>query len=162
MEIIVVVVFIIMMIAGQRGKGRKSTTNIGKQVAQNVVPKTNNDYNTVLQSNNQEKSVKAFGEAGQTANKRPTRDEMVKPAFTGYNEQVEKKKVSKFTEKQLDVKKDMKDTTIEYVNVNKKENTTVTENTSSYGWGIFDDFAASDALYLARKDVERRKVGKAM
>ena len=30
----------------------------------------------------------------------------------------------------------------------------------SYGWGVFDDFAASDALYLARKDVELRNLEK--
>ncbi|MGP1432955.1 MAG: hypothetical protein ACTTKP_01580 [Catonella sp.] len=162
MEIIAVIVFIIIMIAGKRGKGKNNTQNIGEQVAQNVIPRTNNDYNAVLQSNHQGKSVKAFREAGQTANRQIVREETVKSDFTGFNESFEKKKAKKRVTQPLEVKEEMKDTAVECFGVSKHENSTIVENTSSYSWGIFDDFAASDALYLARKDVERRKAGQSI
>ena len=48
-----------------------------------------------------------------------------------------------------------KEAKVEVINLSKPEEKTT--NNTCYGWSIFDDFAASDALYLARKDVESRK-----
>lgn len=162
MELIVVIIFTFIMIAGQISKGKNNRKNIGEERSQNVIPQTNNTYNAVYQSNNQGKPDKAFREASRLTNGKSNGEELAASAFAGFTESFEKKKATKSSKKPLEVKKEIKDETVKYVDVSKNENPTITEETASYGWGIFDDFAASDALYLAKRDVESRKSGNIM
>ena len=67
-----------------------------------------------------------------------------------------KSKKAKASNSQVAKKKEAK---VEIVDLSQPEEATPNKDTG-YGWSIFDDFAASDALYLARKDVESRKAQK--
>ena len=164
MKLIIILVFIIVALVKYANKNN-ANKNIGNQSGANVTPQTENNYYTAVQKTNA-KSNKAFMESStyqtsqmvneQAANKSATAD-----ILNEFNKSYENKKALNEAKKPKSKKEAV---------VNKRTASTalsskpVTEKTEikdrGYGYGIFDDFAASDALYLARKDVELRKLEK--
>ena len=146
MKLVIVIIFIIIAILNQVEKSRKNGKKTGKAGAMNITPQPANAY-TVSEGYKESRSDKAFRESAtyQTSN-------MV-------NEQVANKKAVIDVLTEFNEVESKKETAVESVNLTKK-NTTETSQNTDYNWSIFDDFAASDALYLARKDVENRKTEK--
>lgn len=164
MKLIIILVFIIVALVKYANKNN-ANKNIGNQSGANVTPQTENNYYTAVQKTNA-KSNKAFMESStyqtspmvneQSANKSATAD-----ILNEFNKSYENKKALNEAKKSKPEKE---------AAVNKRTASTalsskpVAEKTEikdrGYGYGIFDDFAASDALYLARKDVELRKLEK--
>ena len=166
MKLVIVIIFIIIAILNQVEKSRKNGKKTGKAGAMNITPQPTNTY-TVSEGYKESRSDKAFRESAtyqtsnmvneQVANKKAVID-----VLTEFNESLDRKKADKA--KKAKKAKSMpieskKETAVESVNLTKK-NTTETSQNIDYNWSIFDDFAASDALYLARKDVENRKTEK--
>jgi len=164
MKLIIILVFIIVALVKYANKNN-ANKNIGNQSGANVTPQTENNYYTAVQKTNA-KSNKAFMESStyqtspmvneQAANKSATAD-----ILNEFNKSYENKKALNEAKNPKPKKEAV---------VNKRTASTalsskpVAEKTEikdrGYGYGIFDDFAASDALYLARKDVELRKLEK--
>ena len=166
MKLVIVIIFIIIAILNQVEKSRKNGKKTGKAGAINITPQPANAY-MVSEGYKESRSDKAFRESAtyqtsnmvneQVANKKAVID-----VLTEFNESLDRKKADKA--KKAKKAKSMpieskKETVVESVNLTKK-NTTKTSQNIDYNWSIFDDFAASDALYLARKDVENRKTEK--
>ena len=161
MQIIIILIIVIIFIANQIEKNKKNNPKIGTTGAQNIVPQPNNVYQVNQPS--KRKSEKAFRESAtyQTShmvNEQRANREAVIDVMADFNETMDKKKAKK-TKTSTKPVKNKKDTTVEYVDLAKSIESAPVKDTA-YVWSIFDDFAASDALYLARKDVENRKTQK--
>ena len=159
MEIIIIILIVVIFIANQVEKNKKNDSKLGVKGASNVVPKPNNTYQVNQPS--RRNSEKAFRESStyQTShmmNEQIANREAVIDVLNEFNKSFDKKMAKKDTKKSKAINTPIankKETKVEYVDLAKIEESVPSKNTG-YGWGIFDDFAASDALYLARKDAE--------
>jgi len=164
MKLIIILVFIIVALVKYANKNN-ANKNIGNQSGANVTPKNDNTYYTATGSSNA-KSAKAFKEistyqTSQMVNEQSANKNAAIDVLNEFNKSYENKKALNEAKKSKPKKEAV---------VNKRTASTalsskpVAEKTEikdrGYGYGIFDDFAASDALYLARKDVELRKLEK--
>lgn len=165
MKLIIVIIFAIVYLLNYVNKNKNNKGIVTKSAAQ-VTPKPNNPYCAVGQDYNSN-SKKAFMESNtyQTSpmmNEQAVSREAVIDGLTEFNKALDKRRAEKDANK-------VKQTRVNNVNKTKSDLYTPSIPTikaekeekgkeSGYGFGIFDDFAASDALYLARKDVEMRKL----
>ena len=156
-------IFIIIAILNQIEKSRKNGKKTDKAGTINITPQPTNAY-TVSEGYKESRSDKAFRESAtyQTSNmvnEQMVNREAVIDALTEFNESLDRKKAAK-TKKAKKPKsipaENKKETVVETIDLTKEDKAETSKN-SDYNWSIFDDFAASDALYLARKDVENRK-----
>lgn len=171
MQIIIIIVIVIIFIANQVEKNKKNNLALGTKGARNIVPQPNNAYQVNQPSGS--RSEKAFRESStyQTShlvNEQLANREAVIDVLNEFNESLDRMNTRKEVNKSNKSKKaktsssgaaNKKETKVEVINLSKPEEKTP-NNDNGYGWSIFDDFAASDALYLARKDVESRKAQK--
>ena len=165
MQIFIILVIVIIFIANQIEKNKKNNRKSGTTGVENIVPKPNNTYQ--VNEPNMRNSGKAFRESStyrknQMMNEQIANREAVIDVLTEFNESVDKKRAKNETKKTNTNNKPIaskKKVTVESANFAKPEET-VSVNDTGYGRSIFDDFAASDALYLARKDVENRRLQK--
>ena len=164
MKLIIILVFIIVALVKYANKNH-ANKNIGHQSGANVTTQTENNYYTAVQKINA-KSNKAFMESStyqtspmvneQAANKSATAD-----ILNEFNKSYEDKKALNEAKKSKPKKEAAVNKRTSSAAFSSKPVVEKTEiNDRGYGFGIFDDFAASDALYLARKDVELRKLEK--
>lgn len=167
MKLIIVIIFAIVYLLNYVNKNKNNKGIVTKSAAQ-VTPKPNNPYCAVGQDYNSN-SKKAFMESNtyQTSpmmNEQAVSREAVIEGLTEFNKSLDKRREEKDANK-------VKQTRVNNVNKTKSDLYTPSISTNKaekkekgkefgYGFGIFDDFAASDALYLARKDVEMRKLEK--
>ena len=172
MQIIIIIVIVIIFIANQVEKNKKNNIGLGAKGTRNIVPQPNNTYQVNQPSRSS--SEKAFRESStyQTShmvNEQLANREAVIDVLNEFNESLDRMNTRKEANKPNKSKKaktsssgvaNKKETKVEVINLSKPEEKTP-NNDTGYGWSIFDDFAASDALYLARKDVESRKAQKA-
>lgn len=164
MQIIVILIIVIIFIANQVEKNKKNNPKIGTKSTHNITPQPNNSYQ--VNQSNKRNSEKAFREStsyqtSHMVNEQRANREAVVEVMSEFNESPAKKKAKK-TKKTTTSSKPVtnkKETTVEYVDLAKSIESAPVKDTD-YVWSIFDDFAASDALYLARKDVESRKTQK--
>lgn len=163
MKLVIVMIFIIIAILNQIEKSRKNGKKTDKAGTINITPQPTNAY-TVSEGYKESRSDKAFRESAtyQTSNmvnEQMVNREAVIDALTEFNESLDRKKAAK-TKKAKKAKsmpvESKKETVVETIDLTKEDEAETSKN-SDYNWSIFDDFAASDALYLARKDVENRK-----
>lgn len=163
MKLVIVMIFIIIAILNQIEKSRKNGKKTDKAGTINITPQPTNAY-TVSEGYKESRSDKAFRESAtyQTSNmvnEQMVNREAVIDALTEFNESLDRKKAAK-TKKAKKAKsipaENKKETVVETIDLTKEDKAETSKN-SDYNWSIFDDFAASDALYLARKDVENRK-----
>ena len=163
MKLVIVMIFIIIAILNQIEKSRKNGKKTDKAGNINITPQPTNAY-TVSEGYKESRSDKAFRESAtyQTSNmvnEQMVNREAVIDALTEFNESLDRKKAAK-TKKAKKAKsipaENKKETVVETIDLTKEDKAETSKN-SDYNWSIFDDFAASDALYLARKDVENRK-----
>ncbi len=164
MKLIIILVFIIVALVKYANKNN-ANKNIGNQSGANVTPQTENNYYTAVQKTNA-KSNKAFMESStyqtsqmvneQAANKSATAD-----ILNEFNKSYENKKALNEAKKPKPKKEAVVNKAAPSPYAASKPVRVEEEcKDKSYGWGVFDDFAASDALYLARKDVELRNLEK--
>lgn len=158
MKLVIVIIFIIVAIFNQVEKSRKNGKKTGKAGTINITPQPTNMY-TVSEGYKESRSDKAFRESAtyQTSNmvnEQTANREAVIDVLTEFNKSLDKKKAKKAKTSAKPMSNN-KETTVEYIDV-AKINEPVADKNSDYVWSIFDDFAASDALYLARKDTEKR------
>lgn len=164
MKLIIVIIFAIVYLLNYVNKN-KNNKGIGTKSAAQVTPKPNNPYCAVGQDYNSN-SKKAFMESNtyQTSpmmNEQAVSREAVIEGLTEFNKALDKRRAEKESKKTKQTKaanqvQPKKAASKPYSVISKPENEEKFKE-SSYGFGIFDDFAASDTLYLARKDVEMRK-----
>lgn len=163
MKLIIVMIFIIIAILNQIEKSRKNGKKTDKAGTIKITPQSTNAY-TISEGYKESRSDKAFRESAtyQTSNmvnEQMVNREAVIDALTEFNESLDRKKAAK-TKKAKKAKsipaENKKETVVETIDLTKEDKAETSKN-SDYNWSIFDDFAASDALYLARKDVENRK-----
>ena len=156
-------IFIIIAILNQIEKSRKNGKKTDKAGTIKITPQSTNAY-TISEGYKESRSDKAFRESAtyQTSNmvnEQMVNREAVIDALTEFNESLDRKKAAK-TKKAKKAKsipaENKKETVVETIDLTKEDKAETSKN-SDYNWSIFDDFAASDALYLARKDVENRK-----
>ena len=169
MKLVIVMIFIIIAILNQIEKSRKNGKKTDKAGTINITPQPTNAY-TVSEGYKESRSDKAFRESAtyQTSNmvnEQMVNREAVIDVLNEFNESLDRMNTRKEANKSNKSKKaktsssgaaNKKETKVEVINLSKPEEKTP-NNDTGYGWSIFDDFAASDALYLARKDVESRK-----
>ena len=163
MKLIIVMIFIIIAILNQIEKSRKNGKKTDKAGTIKITPQSTNAY-TISEGYKESRADKAFRESAtyQTSNmvnEQMVNREAVIDALTEFNESLDRKKAAK-TKKTKKAKsipaESKKETVVETIDLTKEDEAETSKN-SDYNWSIFDDFAASDALYLARKDVENRK-----
>ena len=164
MQIIIIIVIVIIFIANQIEKNKKNNIGLGAKGAHNIVPQPNNAYQ--VNQPRRSSSEKAFRESStyQTSNmvnEQMANRDAAMDVLNEFNESFDRMKTRKEANKPKKAKPvnsvatNKKEAKVEVINLSKPEEKTT--NNTCYGWSIFDDFAASDALYLARKDVESRK-----
>ena len=168
MQIIIIIVIVIIFIANQVEKNKKNNIGVGAKGARNIVPQPNNTYQVNQPS--RRNPEKAFRESStyQTSymvNEQMANRDAAMDILNDFNESFDKMKAGKEANKHKKAKQvnsvaaNKKEAKVEFIDLSKPEKTVANKDTG-YGWSIFDDFAASDALYLARKDVESRKAQK--
>ena len=162
MEIIIIIVIVMMIIANQVEKNKKNNSKIGATGAQNIVPQPNNAYH--VKQPNIRNSEKAFNESSAYQTSRMMKEQRenrttVTDTLTELNISQDKnkdKKANKINNIGAKPVVNNEEPILEYIDLDKPAKQTFS-NDIDCAWSVFDDFAASDALYLARKDVERRK-----
>ena len=165
MQIIIIIVIVVIFIANQVEKNKKNNIGLGAKGARNIVPQPNNAYQVTQPRRSS--SEKAFRESStyQTSNmvnEQMANRDAAMDVLNEFNESFDRMKTRKEANKPKKAKPvnsvatNKKEAKVEVINLSKPEEKTPNKDTG-YTWSIFDDFAASDALYLARKDVESRK-----
>ena len=164
MKLIIILVFIIVALVKYANKNN-ANKNIGNQSGANVTPKNDNTYYTATQGNSQ-KSANAFKEistyqTSQMVNEPAVNRDATVDVINEFTKSYENKKAQNEAKKPKPVKEAATNKAAPSPYAASKPVRVEQEcKDKSYGWGIFDDFAASDALYLARKDVELRNLEK--
>ena len=165
MKLIIILVFIIVALVKYANKNN-ANKNIGNQSGANVTPKNNNTYYTATQGNSQ-KSANAFKEistyqTSQMVNEPVVNRDATVDVINEFTKSYENKKAQNEAKKPKPAKETVvnKPSASSPFAASKPVRVEKENKDKSYGWGVFDDFAASDALYLARKDVELRNLEK--
>lgn len=160
MKLVIAVIFIIIAVLNYMDKARRNNKAIGNS-AKSIVPQPANAYQ-VSEDYKETKSSKAFRESStyqtsQLVNEQLANREAVIDVLTEFNESLDRKKAAKAKKAKKAQSKPIEgknETAVEYINQQKEDVQSEVKDTC-YVWSIFDDFAASDALYLARKDADR-------
>ena len=162
-------IFIIIAILNQIEKSRKNGKKTDKAGTIKITPQSTNAY-TISEGYKENRADKAFRESAtyQTSNmvnEQMANRDAAMDVLNEFNESFDRMKTRKEANKPKKAKPvnsvatNKKEAKVEVINLSKPEEKTPNKDTG-YTWSIFDDFAASDALYLARKDVESRKAQK--
>ena len=171
MQIIIIIFIVIIFIANQAEKNKKNNIGLGAKGSRNIVPQPNNAYQVNQPSRiNSEKAFResATYQTSHMVNEQAANREAAIDVLNEFNESFDRMRAKKEANKPKKSKKtkesniqaaNKKEANLEFIDLSKPE-VAVSNNDAGYGWSIFDDFAASDALYLARKDVESRKAQK--
>ena len=168
MRYVLLIIFIIIFIANQAEKNKKKSKTISAG-SKNAAPQPGNNYQVNMENNKKSKSNRAFMESnayssGNTVNEQIVSRENVIDALTEFNASIDRqnKQKGKKSQKTAEMEKradSISRTVLQTGGEVCQRNGSFLGSSSeySYGFSIFDDFAASDALYLARKDVEERR-----
>lgn len=160
MKLIVIIIFGIIAILRYANKNNNLNKYLGKHSTGDVVPKAGASF---VNEGQNKKLSEAFGESAayqtnQAVNKAALNKQNEEYTLDEFNRSYENKVANNERVKPNKTMAKSKQNTSPYFQANNTNKTQIQER--DYSWGIFDDFAASDALYLARKDAESLKISK--